>query len=63
MPVEEGSFASRLKLPESWRGLRDEKLSEHIGIEGCIFVHAGGFIGGHQTREGALAIAVKALDG
>lgn len=63
VPVEEGSFASRLKLPESWRGLRDEKLSEHIGIEGCIFVHAGGFIGGHQTREGALAMAVKALDG
>jgi uncharacterized UPF0160 family protein len=32
------------------------------GIEGCIFVHAGGFIGGNKTLEGAKAMAIKALE-
>jgi len=61
VPVEEQSFTSRQAFPESWRGLRDEKLSEHIGIKDCVFVHAGGFIGGHANREGALAMARKAI--
>jgi uncharacterized UPF0160 family protein len=30
----------------SWKGVRDEKLDEVSGIEGCIFVHASGFTGG-----------------
>ncbi|RYY77949.1 hypothetical protein EON63_18050 [archaeon] len=34
-------------------------LSIQAGIEGCIFVHAGGFIGGVKTKEGALALALK----
>lgn len=29
-----------------WRGIRDEALDQITGIPGCIFVHAGGFIGG-----------------
>lgn len=29
------------------------------GIEGCIFIHASGFIGGHATKEGAIAMAIK----
>ena len=46
VPVSPDSFGSRKALPEVWRGLRDEKLSEVSGIEGGIFVHASGFIGG-----------------
>ena len=42
-------------------GLRDDVLSEKSGIEGCIFVHASGFIGGHKTKEGALAMSFAAL--
>lgn len=61
--AEEGSFTSRRALPEPWRGLRDAKLSELTGIEGCIFVHAGGFIGGNATRQGALAMALKSIAG
>jgi uncharacterized UPF0160 family protein len=30
--------------------------------EGAIFVHASGFIGGHKTREGAMAMAVRSLE-
>ncbi|RKP35569.1 metal-dependent protein hydrolase [Dimargaris cristalligena] len=59
--VDNGSFESRKALPEAWRGFRDEELSEKTGIEGCIFVHASGFIGGNKTKEGAIEMARKAL--
>merc|ERR1719494_166733 len=48
IPTFVTQFENRLSLPEAWRGLRDEALSKEAGIEGCIFVHAGGFIGGHK---------------
>eukprot|EP00996_Jenningsia_fusiforme_P001915 NODE_2769_length_1123_cov_36.922719_g2542_i0.p1 GENE.NODE_2769_length_1123_cov_36.922719_g2542_i0~~NODE_2769_length_1123_cov_36.922719_g2542_i0.p1 ORF type:complete len:332 (+),score=53.53 NODE_2769_length_1123_cov_36.922719_g2542_i0:52-1047(+) len=57
-----GSFECRKPLPSAWCGVRDEQLSTLTGIPGCIFVHANGFIGGHQNRDGALAMAVKALE-
>lgn len=56
------SFVSRKPLPEAWRGVRDEQLSELTGIDGCIFVHAAGFIGGAKTFEGVLEMAKKALE-
>jgi len=46
VPVSPESFESRKALPEAWRGLRDDELSKATGIEGGIFVHASGFIGG-----------------
>lgn len=46
VPLSPESFESRKALPEKWRGLRDEVLSETSGIPGGIFVHASGFIGG-----------------
>lgn len=62
VPVTPDSFESRKALPEQWRGIRDEKLSEVSGIPGGIFVHASGFIGGNKTKQGALDLAFKALD-
>ncbi len=59
---EDGKFALRLGLPAAWRGLRDSELSAVAGIDGCTFVHAGGFIGGNKTFEGALKMATTALD-
>lgn len=61
VPTEEGSFANRKPLPVAWCGLKDGELSEKSGIEGCVFVHAGGFIGGHATEDGALAMAKQAI--
>lgn len=55
------SFELRRGLPEALRGLRDAELSAASGIDGCVFVHAGGFIGGNKTRAGALAMAEAAL--
>ena len=51
----------RLSLPQDWRGLREDELSKVSGITDCIFVHMGGFIGGNKTKNGALEMAVKAL--
>lgn len=56
-----GSFDSRLPMPEPWRGLRDGELSAKAGVEGCVFCHASGFIGGNDTYEGALAMARASL--
>ncbi|CAN8003689.1 unnamed protein product [Ixodes hexagonus] len=50
-------------LPKKWCGLRDKELSDVSGIEGCIFVHSNGFIGGNKTREGALEMALRTLRG
>ncbi|PKI85545.1 hypothetical protein MVES1_000101 [Malassezia vespertilionis] len=61
VPVSLESFTSRRALPEPWRGIRDEQLSELTEIPGCIFVHQSGFIGGNATKEGALKMARKAL--
>ncbi|XP_003737825.1 UPF0160 protein MYG1, mitochondrial [Galendromus occidentalis] len=59
VPLKLGAFDNRHSLP--WRGLRDDELCRESGIPGCIFVHASGFIGGNQTRDGALEMARAAL--
>lgn len=56
------SFQSRKALPEAWRGVRDDELSTKSGIEGCIFVHASGFIGGNTSKTGALEMARNAVE-
>ena len=55
-------FENRKSLPEPWRGLRDEKLSEAAGIEGCTFVHASGFTGGNASKDGVILMAKRALE-
>jgi len=61
--VEGGGFQNRRDLPDAWKGLRDEELSRTAGVEGGVFVHASGFIGGNKTFDGALAMAKKAVEG
>ena len=55
------SFALRKALPAAWRGLRGADLDKASGIEGCVFVHAAGFIGGNASEEGALRMAIAGL--
>lgn len=62
MPVGLGSFVCRLFLPETWGGLRNDALVEACGIEDAVFVHPIRFIGGHKTKDGAVAMARKALE-
>ncbi|XP_053171427.1 UPF0160 protein MYG1, mitochondrial [Scomber japonicus] len=61
VPAGLNTFQNRLSLLEEWRGVRDEALSKLSGIQGCIFVHAGGFIGGNKTQEGVLEMARRTL--
>jgi uncharacterized UPF0160 family protein len=61
--VEGTAFTNRLGLLEPWRGLRDAELVARSGIDGCKFVHATGFIGGNATYDGALAMALKTIEG
>lgn len=60
--VSSQSFELRKPLPEQWRGLRDDVLSEVTRLDGCVFVHASGFIGGNKTRGGALEMARRAVE-
>lgn len=62
VPVEPSSFVCRLFLPEAWAGHRDQQLENACGIKGSLFVHTARFIGGHATREGAIAMAKKSLE-
>ena len=62
VPVSKDSFESRKPLPEAWRGFRDDELSGITGVDGGVFVHAAGFIGGNKSFEGAKAMALKAFD-
>jgi len=62
VPVHPGSFECRKTLHAEWKALRGEDLDAKSGIKGCVFVHAAGFIGGHQDRQGALEMAVKSLE-
>ncbi|XP_018317072.1 UPF0160 protein MYG1, mitochondrial isoform X2 [Mycetomoellerius zeteki] len=52
----------KMFLPAAWGGLRADALVEACGIEGAIFVHSVRFIGGHKTKDGAVAMARKALE-
>jgi len=61
--VEGGGFDNRKDLLDAWKGVRDDELSKVSGIEGCVFVHASGFIGGNKTFDGALAMAKKSVEG
>ncbi|KAH9876195.1 hypothetical protein J1614_004074 [Plenodomus biglobosus] len=59
---ENSGFENRKDLPDAWKGVRDEQLDQVSGIQGCVFVHAAGFIGGNKSFDGALAMAKKALE-
>jgi uncharacterized UPF0160 family protein len=61
MPPEPGSFAQRLPLPEAWAGLQEEDLARESGVPDAVFVHLRRFVGAARTKEGAVAMAKKAM--
>ena len=48
----------RCPFPEKWRGLAEQELVSVSGIEGAIFVHAGGFVAYALDREAAVMVSV-----
>lgn len=61
VPVQAGSFQSRLDLPASWAGLRDHELAAVTGVADSVFCHMNLFIAGAKTLDGAMALARLAL--
>ena len=55
------NFELRKKLPESWAGLRDDDMAKASGVSDAIFCHNGRFLAVAKSKEGALALAQKAL--
>jgi uncharacterized UPF0160 family protein len=58
---ERFSFENRKPLPESWGGLRDENLALASGVPDATFCHNGRFLAVAKSKEGAIALANKAL--
>lgn len=61
VPINPSSFESRKKLPLKWRGLETDQLREISGIDDIVFVHVNGFIGGAESLDGCLQMAVQSL--
>lgn len=57
------TMESRKPFPDSWRGFLngDSELEKIIGITGIIFTHPTGFYAQVKSKEGAIALAQKAL--
>lgn len=55
------SFATRVRFPEEWGGLRDAELATASGIPDAVFCHRAGFIFVAKSKEGVLAAVQKAL--
>jgi uncharacterized UPF0160 family protein len=56
------SFESRMLLPESWAGKRDEELQSVTGVEDAVFCHNARFIAVAKSKDGALKLAQLALE-
>ncbi|MDP1625269.1 MAG: MYG1 family protein [bacterium] len=61
VPVSKTSFETRISFPAEWAGLRGEELETVSGVPGATFCHNGRFVAVTKTKEGALALAKKAL--
>ena len=61
VPLEVGSFDTRMDLPASWAGLRDQELAAVTGVPDSVFCHLNLFIGGARSFEGAVKLAELAL--
>lgn len=63
MPLNSsGSFQNRISLHVDWRGKRDKVLDEISGLEGTVFVHHSGFIGGANDLEVAVKMAELSIE-
>lgn len=51
----------RKPLPEAWRSLNGAALAEITGVQDAVFCHAGGFICGARSQEGAMKLAQLAV--
>lgn len=56
------STKNRKPLPSEWGGKRDEELQKISGVPDATFCHNMLFLAGAKSRDGAIALAKKALN-
>lgn len=56
-----GGMERRISFPVSWAGNRDDELVQITGVSDAIFCHNGLFMVVAKSKEGAIALANKAL--
>lgn len=56
-----GSGRTHILFPSPWASLSGDELEAETGVPGSVFCHANRFMVVHKTKEGALALAEKAL--
>lgn len=57
------SFENRKNLPAAWAGLKDEELQKVSGVTDAMFCHRALFMAAAKTKEGAIALAKKVVNG
>jgi|SRR6185312_436318 len=55
-------FKTRISLPETWAGRSGSELAKVSGVPDAIFCHNARFLAVAESKEGALALAEKALN-
>jgi len=61
--VEAEKFMPRKPFPVTWRGLESNAMREVSQVSDALFAHPKGFLVGAKSRDGAIALAKKALEG
>lgn len=61
-PLKLGTFENRIKFPSQWAGLNGKDLAQATGVQDAVFAHNGRFIAGAGSRDGALELALQALE-
>lgn len=60
--VPNKKFVSKILLPESWAGKRDQELETVTGVPGAVFCHKDRFFAVAKTQEGIIKLAELALE-
>lgn len=55
------AFKNRKNFPISWGGLRGEEMANVSGVSDAVFCHRGLYIAVAKSKEGALALAERAI--
>lgn len=55
-------FLRRMYFPKDWAGKRDGELAKITGVRDAVFCHNGIFLAITKTKEGAIALAKRAIE-
>lgn len=62
MRKEKDSFGNRKDFPKAWAGLKGKELQDISGVKDAVFCHNNLFMCVARSKEGAIALAQKALE-